>query len=69
MDAWMENLPILKDFSPYQGRCPKRKKKEYHEVIIDTSKLGHRHKHGDVIVVANIVTSSLTRAQTQGKKQ
>ena len=40
MDAWMENLPILKDFSPYQGRRPKRKK-EYHEVIIDTSKLGH----------------------------
>ena len=27
MDAWMENLPILKDFSPYQGRRPKRKKK------------------------------------------
>ena len=21
-DKWMENLPILQDFVPYQGRCP-----------------------------------------------
>ena len=24
-DEWMENLPILQDFVPYQGRCPKSK--------------------------------------------
>ena len=34
MDARTENLPILKDL-------PKKEKKEYHEIIIDTSKLGH----------------------------
>ena len=22
-DEWMENLPILQDFVPYRGRCPK----------------------------------------------
>ncbi len=30
MDGWidgqMENLPILLDFVPYWGRCPKRKR-------------------------------------------
>ena len=22
MDGWMENLPILQGFVPYEGRCP-----------------------------------------------
>ena len=26
MDVRMENLPILQDFVPYRGRCPKREK-------------------------------------------
>ena len=23
-DKWTENLPILQDFVPYRGRCPKK---------------------------------------------
>ncbi len=25
-NGWMENLPILQDFVPYRGRCPKKGK-------------------------------------------
>jgi len=31
-DKWTENIPILQDFFPYWGHCPKRK--EYEKIFV-----------------------------------
>ena len=41
-DGWTENLPILQDFDPYRGRCPKIMFIVYFESKSGSDQLTHR---------------------------